>query len=75
MGFCAMASKDGNQLYLIAGYDDGGQKRKLERLNLETLEWTRLADLSQNRSRPGCAHFGNGIVIAGGWGIINGPVA
>ena len=75
MGFCAMASKDGNQLYLIAGYDDGGQKRKLERLNLETLEWTRLADLSQNRSRAGCAHFGNGIVIAGGWGIINGPVA
>ena len=40
---------------------------------LDTMEWTRLANLNQNRSQAGCALYGKDLVIAGGWGLINGP--
>ena len=70
MGFCSLASKAEDQIYLIGGFDDTGNKRRLESLNLDSMEWTRLADLNQNRSMAGCANFkGGSIVVAGGWGI------
>ena len=57
MGFCSLASKAEDQIYLIGGFDDTGNKRRLESLNLDSMEWTRLADLNQNRSMAGCANF------------------
>ena len=76
MGFCSLASKEEDQIYLIGGFDDTGNKRRLESLNLDSMEWTRLADLNQNRSMAGCANFkGGSIVVAGGWGIGKKPNA
>jgi len=75
MGFCSLASKEEDQIYLIGGFDDTGNKRRLESLNLDSMEWTRLADLNQNRSMAGCANFkGGSIVVAGGWGIVHDQV-
>ena len=73
LSFCAALSSNEEELYLVGGIDQDSHKRRLESLNLNTMQWTRLADMAENRTSCGCATFGNGLIVAGGWGQDVGP--
>jgi len=68
LSFCAAVSETEEELYLVGGVDRDGLKRRLEVLNFETKEWTRLPDMSENRTSCGCAIYGDYLVAVGGWG-------
>lgn len=68
-------SESRGELYIVGGIDQEGGKKRLESLNLATMEWTRLPDMAANRTSCGCATFGNGLLVAGGWGNDVGPNA
>ena len=68
LGFCTALSQDQRQLYIMGGIDQDARKKRLESLDLETLEWTKLADMSHNRTFSGCSVYGSGLVVGGGWG-------
>lgn len=73
MGFCAVVSKDEDKIYLMGGFDQNGEKKRLESLDLNTMTWERLPDMEHNRSSLACANFRDGFVAAGGWGEATGP--
>ena len=42
-------------------------RRRVEVLDLASNEWSRLADLPDNKTSHACALYDNGFVAAGGW--------
>jgi len=73
LSFCAAVSETEEEIYIVGGIDRNGEKKRLETLNLKTMEWTRLPDMAENRTSCGCAIYGNSLLVAGGWGSNAGP--
>ena len=63
-----MASSFQDEIFLVGGIDQKNERKRLESLNLTTMEWTRLTDVNANRSSLACARFGDGLIASGGWG-------
>lgn len=71
---CALPSPSQDAIYITGGYDQDGGRTRLEKLNLTDSSWSRLADMSENRTSHACALRGShGFVVAGGWGESEGP--
>ena len=47
------------------GIDENGEKKRLESLNFETMEWTRLGDMFTERSDCACTTFKDDLIVAG----------
>ena len=71
LGFCAVASETEEELFIVGGIDQSNERRRVESLNLTSMEWSRLADLNSNRSSLACARLGEGILASGGWGYVD----
>ena len=71
LSFCTRVSKNEKEIYVVGGIDQNGQKKRLEKLDLESMTWSQLPDMANNRSSLGCAIFGNSLIAAGGWGNLN----
>ena len=65
-GFCAIPYND-EGIYIAGGYDDTGDRKRLEYLNLKDGSLTVLDHMFENRTLPACAPYKNGFVVAGGW--------
>ena len=67
-GFCSLASKEGDQIYLIGGYDDSGQKRKVESLNLGNIHEPReqINRLIESRTLFRIQYLGPGLNLSQG---------
>ena len=50
---------------LSGGIDENGEKKRLESLNFETMEWTRLGDMFTERSDCACTTFKDDLIVAG----------
>lgn len=72
--FCAVVSNFQDEIFLVGGIDQNNERKRLESLNLTTMEWTRLADMNANRSSLACARLGDGLIASGGWGDLEGPI-
>ena len=48
-------------------YDDIGGQTRTELYNLTTMTWSRLQDMEIGRGQHACAHYNEGVVVAGGW--------
>lgn len=75
LSFCAAVSENEEELYVVGGIDQESKRKRLESLNLSTMEWTRLPDMAANRSSLGCAVYDGTLIAAGGWGNDVGPNA
>merc|ERR1712020_516588 len=74
LAFCAVVSPNEDEIFIVGGIDQNGEKKRLESLNLTTMEWTRLPDMQANRSACACASLSSrGLIAAGGWGNDVGP--
>lgn len=73
LGFCAAASPSEEEIFIVGGIDQNGEKKRLESLNLTTMEWKRWPDMFANRSACACASASRGLIVAGGWGNDVGP--
>jgi hypothetical protein len=73
LGFCAAATED--FIYIFGGFDQDGGKKRTERLDLEKMTWSRMADMAANRTSLACVNYQDGFVVAGGWGESEGPNA
>ena len=71
LGFCAVASENEEELFIVGGIDQNNERKRLESLNLTTMDWTRLADMNANRSSLACARLGDGLLVSGGWGNLD----
>ena len=65
IGFCAVVSQNQEELYIVGGIDKNGEKKSLESLNFETMEWTRLGDMYTERSDCACTTFKDDLIVAG----------
>ena len=65
VGFCAAVSQNQEELYIVGGIDKNGEKKRLESLNFETMEWTRLGDMYTERSDCACTTFKDDLIVAG----------
>ena len=65
IGFCAAVSQNQEELYIVGGIDKNGEKRGLESLNFETMEWTRLGDMYTERSDCACTTYKDDLIVAG----------
>ena len=65
IGFCAVVSQNQEELYIVGGIDKNGEKKRLESLNFETMEWTRLGDMYTERSDCACTTFKDDLIVAG----------
>ncbi len=71
LGFCAAATSDEESIFVFGGFDQDGFRRRVERLNLTDMTWTRVADMNENRTSLACSSYdlyGSGFVVTGGWG-------
>ena len=66
-----MASENEEELFIVGGIDQNNERKRLESLNLTTMDWTRLADMNANRSSLACARLGDGLLVSGGWGNLD----
>ena len=58
-------SLDLMNIKLSGGIDENGEKKRLESLNFETMEWTRLGDMFTERSDCACTTFKDDLIVAG----------
>ena len=65
-GFCAIPYKD-EGVYIAGGYDEFGDRKRLQYMDLSDGSITTLDHMSENRTEPACAPYQNGFVVAGGW--------
>ena len=65
-GFCAVPYKD-EGIYIAGGYDEYGDRKRLQYMDLSDGTITTLDHMSENRTTPSCAPYQNGFVAAGGW--------
>ena len=71
--FCAVVSNSEQEIFLVGGIDENNERKRLESLNLSTMKWRRLADMTANRTSLACTRFGEGLMVSGGWGDLEGP--
>ena len=65
-GFCAIPYND-EGIYIAGGYDEFGDRKRLQYMNLQDGSLTTLDHMYENRTLPACAPYRNGFVVAGGW--------
>lgn len=73
LSFCAAVSENEEELYVVGGIDQESKRKRLESLNFNTMQWTRLPDMAANRTSLGCAVYDGTLIVAGGWGDDVGP--
>jgi hypothetical protein len=54
-------------LMMIGGYDDMGGEQHVEILDLNTMTWSKAANINTPRGLHACAVFNGGVIAAGGW--------
>jgi len=70
--FCTLAFEE-DGILVMGGYDDIGGQTRTELYNLTTMTWSRLQDMEIGRGQHACAHYNEGVVVAGGWTFNNDP--
>jgi len=65
-GFCAIPYKD-EGIYIAGGYDEFGDRKRLQYMNLKDGSLTTLDHMYENRTLPACTPYRNGFAVAGGW--------